>query len=278
MKRFIFLLYCLPFFGCTEDNSLNDIDNFIVEGYLTNLEGIKQLRVKEVFDLNATSDPMQDITDAQIELVKAGEVFTLYYDENLAGYTNPNVYVDSGDIFGISVERNGRTASATTQVPMPTKDLGITPETIEIPEIKLEIGIQETLQQLMQNARFTVNWSNPDQLPHILIFELIQGEGPIFPENFPLPENIESLLRGFSLVSNPIITDTYTVPALSFPEYGEYRVYVYRVNQEYVDLFDTQKQDSRELIVAPSNVVNGLGIFTAMSGEVVTFRLSKPLP
>jgi hypothetical protein len=41
---------------------------------------------------------------------------------------------------------------------------------------------------------------------------------------------------------------------------------VYRINQEYADLYRTRQQDSRDLNEPLSNVVNGLGVFSAFNG------------
>ncbi len=100
------------------------------------------------------------------------------------------------------------------------------------------------------------------------------GSIPIFPAYFPIPDKILELVHGFSKVSVLLDTNTYEVPALSLESFGTYKAIVYRINQEYVDLFDSQStQDSRDLIIAPSNVDNALGIFTAIAGADVYFEV-----
>ena len=55
------------------------------------------------------------------------------------------------------------------------------------------------------------------------------------------------------------------------------RIRLYRVNQEYADLYEGRVQDSRDLNEPPSNIVGGLGVFSAFasSEEIFTARLSS---
>jgi hypothetical protein len=52
-------------------------------------------------------------------------------------------------------------------------------------------------------------------------------------------------------------------------------VKVYRVNQEYVDLYENRQQDSRNLTEPLTNIKNGLGIFTAFSYAQAYFYVKK---
>jgi len=56
----------------------------------------------------------------------------------------------------------------------------------------------------------------------------------------------------------------------------ELLVQVFRVNQEYVDLFENIDQDSRNLNEPPTNIANGLGIFTAFNSDSIFFEVKKP--
>jgi hypothetical protein len=47
------------------------------------------------------------------------------------------------------------------------------------------------------------------------------------------------------------------------------------VNQEYIDLLQSNAAgaNSQSLVNTPTNVVNGLGIFTAMQSDTLSFNL-----
>jgi hypothetical protein len=75
--------------------------------------------------------------------------------------------------------------------------------------------------------------------------------------------------------SAPFRRNEYTLNATTLEKYGQHRVKIYRVNQEYADLYENRNQDSRNLTEPITNVVNGLGIFTAFSYADVYFDVKK---
>jgi len=96
------------------------------------------------------------------------------------------------------------------------------------------------------------------------------------------PEDIEIGLApprskmNFRFLSQPFKTDTYILRIfLSIQQYGRHAVKVYRVNQEYADLYESREQDSRSLAEPLTNVGNGLGIFTAFNYEEVMINIVK---
>ena len=46
---------------------------------------------------------------------------------------------------------------------------------------------------------------------------------------------------------------------------------VYRINQEYADLYGSRQQDSRDLNEPLTNNRNGLGVFSAFNSQAVYF-------
>ena len=56
---------------------------------------------------------------------------------------------------------------------------------------------------------------------------------------------------------------------------GRHRAIVYRVNQEYADLYNNRVQDSRDLNEPPSNIRGGLGVFSAFNSVAREFDLVR---
>ena len=52
--------------------------------------------------------------------------------------------------------------------------------------------------------------------------------------------------------------------------YGNYKVILMRVNQEYINMLNNSSTSSQNLTNAPTNVTNGLGIFTAMQADTLS--------
>ena len=58
-------------------------------------------------------------------------------------------------------------------------------------------------------------------------------------------------------------------------QYGLHRIKVFRVNEEYANLYESVEQDSRDLNEPLTNIKNGLGIFTAFSCETVFLNVVR---
>ncbi|OKS85586.1 hypothetical protein RG47T_1032 [Mucilaginibacter polytrichastri] len=71
-------------------------------------------------------------------------------------------------------------------------------------------------------------------------------------------------------------TVEYQMQFRSFNYIGIYRAILYSVNKEYIDLLNNQSgSSSQNLANIPTNVNNGLGIFTAMQADTIKLTLTQ---
>lgn len=116
-------------------------------------------------------------------------------------------------------------------------------------------------------ARATLRWSNPDSLYHLLVFKNLDND----------PYYI-SYIRSNNEPSFQINAERasyYNLVQSSFNYYGHYKVILMRVNQEYINILTTNiSRDSQALLNEPTNVTNGLGIFTAMQTDTLSLRVT----
>jgi hypothetical protein len=87
----------------------------------------------------------------------------------------------------------------------------------------------------------------------------------------PSAEFFEGL--GLRFVSEPTAADSAFVSQLTLKYFGLHKLLLHRVNQEYADLYAGLVQDSRDLNEPPSNIVNGLGVFSAFSADSAFFTV-----
>ncbi len=85
------------------------------------------------------------------------------------------------------------------------------------------------------------------------------------------PEQLQQRLGRFRFISQPTTDTLYSINLLSLRDLGPHEVKVYRVNEEYNDLYENRAQDSRDLNEPPSNISNGLGVFSAFNSQSVLF-------
>jgi hypothetical protein len=111
-----------------------------------------------------------------------------------------------------------------------------------------------------------LNWDNPNLANHVLVFKNLDGS------SFPIGRGN----RTSSFELSAATASFYDLTDRSFGYYGHYQVFLFSVNQEYINILNsnTQNATSQTLINASTNIVNGYGIFTAMQAATDTLNLT----
>lgn len=266
---------CLLFLSVAGCDSLEEsTPKFVIEGFIFAGERVNNIRIKEQVAISESDSIERFITDAQVILIKEGESYPLVHAEGNYRYLGNDLSVETGDLFRLEATVNGRTAYAETVVPEPTSGLSISESEMVVPPIVLSFGLLQQLNELFFTVRLTARWDNPNNDLHFIVVEPVSSElDSIFPTGFP-QEGID-FLSSFKFAPQALEIDTFSIIGIAFENYGQHRAKVYRVNQEYADLFDNPEQDSRDLSVPPSNVVNGFGIFSAFAADSVFFDIVR---
>jgi hypothetical protein len=112
------------------------------------------------------------------------------------------------------------------------------------------------------------SWTNPDSLNHVLVFYNINDT--YFPVGNRMPG---AGVRVYEIDTKR--KSVYYITTANFSYYGSYKVILLSVNQEYINLLNsnTSGSNSQNLLNIPTNVVNGLGIFTSLQADTLTFNL-----
>jgi hypothetical protein len=244
--------------GCEmEPFSPTTPDQFVVQAYLYAGEPVTDVRVTALLPLGATDTIAPPINDAQVVLIKAGDRYTLVPtpgDSGFYHYAGDDLSVEVGDVFDLEVTARGVTATGRTTVPFPPAGITLSatalrPDGFWIPE------------------PVVVRWPNPERDWFFVTHENLDPnarqifEGTVF-------------IRPGVIVSEPVATDSLVISRFSIRHYGTYAVRLYRVHPEYEQLYTLRRQDTRDLNEPPSNIQNGLGIFTAFSSRTAHFSVN----
>ncbi|GEM_PF-141532 len=251
-------------------------DSFVVEGFVYAGLPIGNINIKSTVPFDEVSIPGQPIPTAQAQVNYNGQSLPLTFNPMTFRFDGPqDLIVEPGAQLTLALEVDGQSAISSTAIPPYPRELTTSAPKIVIPEIELGRDLREVLTQLFEDARLDIQWDNPAEDFHFLVIELADTANvePLFNED--IPSNVGDFFENFRLVSEPSRDSTYTVIGLSLQNYGSYRAILYRINQEYADLYADQLQDSRNLNEPPTNVQNGLGIFTGISSDTVLFEISK---
>lgn len=264
----IFLIFLTFLFGGCEENISTEIDKdiVVVEGFLYEGQPVRDISLSEVLPLGSIDTLAPAITDAQVTISNGSKTFTLIPDELREGYYHDpenNFVVSSGDEFSLVVNIGDQQLSAVTTVPPKPQNLDLGSETLLIPNITTGIRNLPDL----DTYSTTLSWDNFDDSNYYVVIENLE-------EN-PIAIDIQSGKFATRFVSAPSISNEYKVSFRTVTHLGRHLMILYRVNQEYVDLYESRDQDSRNLNEPLTNIENGLGVFSAFASDSVYFNAVK---
>ena len=280
MKRknhFLYLL-SLPALLACEELEIPPSNNFVVEAYITADETVQDITIKETAPLIADSIITVPIDRAQVSLSRAGGTpLLLDYNPATGRYQAPegmDLPISSAEAYDLAVTLDGITATASTTVPEKPEALSLSDTIIRIPTLTLNFGLREQIEELFNEARITLNWEGePGRSYFVVIGQRASTPASILPEG--IPQQSLDLLSSFRFISEPSEASSFVIIGVALETYGPHIAKVYSVNQEYADLFNSAAQDSRDLNEPPSNISNGLGIFTAFAVDSIAFEVIR---
>lgn len=260
---------CTGALGCSDEDLpfiVPDPDTYVVQAFVFAGEPINQVFVTGVLPIDAEEgDTAPPISDASIVITRGPDRFTL---EPMSGEPGRYQYLGDpgirvGDELSLQVDYDGRVASSSTVVPPSPEELELSSSEIEAFDPFQSFG---GAQELLERG-ITVRWSNPADLLHFVAIENLEAD----PTILPTTEILQDVLP--RIITEPTPTDSTVVLQILLTHYGDHRIRLYRVNDEYADLYQGLTQDSRNLNEPPSNIDGALGIFSAFASDSAFFAV-----
>jgi hypothetical protein len=211
------------------------------------------------------------INDATVVLVRNGVRYPLVKSAGDSGYYQYNgtgLIVREGDVFTLEGSVKGRALSARTVVPGRPSGARMVSSTLTIPT--LTFGGPGGPRPDFSGAQTLVRWTKSPGSLYFVTLENVELS-PVGVD-IAFPGGIRGRRR---VIFAPTAADSLPVNALGLPYYGRYQVYVWRVNEEYAQLYATLQQDSRDLNEPFTNITGGLGVFTAFAADTTSVTVIK---
>ena len=273
MKSKIYFLFVLIFSlaACEQDDiSTYESKTAVVQGYIFAGQTIDSLRVTQSYSYSSTDTTLITLDDLLINL-SGPEGETGLFSIGKGYYQQPDYVVTAGNTYFIEFEFNGEIVYAETYIPQ-KKEISISAPAIEMEKIDFGGGG-------FPGGGFTqidpveLTWDNAEGDYFYVVIDNIEED----------PEYINSLFDNpdlpfsrFNLRTEPEVTDFYRIdPRRQLQQFGMHQIVVYRVNPEYAALYETAGSSSLSITEPPSNVENGLGIFTGVSSDTIYFEVKK---
>lgn len=246
-----------------------DPEIFVVQAFIFVDEPVTSVTITGVLPIDADSTEVAPaISDGAITLIRNGVRFELVATSGEPGHYNypgNDLLIGVGDVFQLEAVVDGKMATAETVVPLPPVGLALSEDSLVAPTFGgggRGRGGGAALQ-----AGITAKWNNANRRLHFVVIDNLE----LNPEILPTTEIFSRFAARF--VSQPTAADSSVVRILTLTHYGQHRLKLYRVNDEYADLYEGLEQDSRDLNEPPSNIHGALGVFSAFSADSAFFRV-----
>lgn len=249
-------------------------DLAVLEAFIFAGEPVDDIRVISTIPYNGTDTVATPINDADIRLIKNDVTYALEPagSEGYYFYPGNDLTVDPGDHFLLEMDYLGQRATAETTVPPPPVGVTLDSTVLEVPTFGVGAGGPGGRRPPGANIdnRLTVTWDNSSDLLHYVVINGLEEEHESI-----FPEFIGQRIRNFRFISEPNRDSFFEINLLILEGLGNHEARVYRVNQEYADLYESRTQDSRDLNEPPSNVDGALGIFSAFNSNAINFDVKR---
>ena len=268
MKNTILIIMLSFLFACENFDHKNINDKAVLEAFL--YQGTNQIKVNanSVFNLNEIESENTGIENAYIKLIKNDIEYNLSHDNSNKGsyiYNGNDLIINNGDKFEIIMEYDNKIINAQTIVPSVVENVKLNKTEISISPITDIYKLKE-----LEKLSLEVSWDNNHNEYYFVTINNISNN----------PENIIKLNQGnlnnFSLTTIPTNTNKQVFTLNKLNQYGTYKIKVYKINDEYLKLYNTLEQNSKNLNEPYTNINGGYGIFTAFSFKELDFKIIKP--
>ncbi|MEO1263292.1 MAG: DUF4249 family protein [Bacteroidota bacterium] len=263
------LFSCLIFMACEEESSIGTVNILSVQAYLhagEMLDSVKFDKVIPLDSLAAIASP-NDLTP--IVKTNNGESFPLGFTGVDGIYGNPDLVVEMGQSYTLEVEFNGEFVQAETFIPAAPEDLLLSDTIVRRSKIR---DFTDLINQGTPDP-IEITWTGEDGGFYFVDVENIENNPEVINElfedgNAPQLQNI---------LTEPSTLTSYAINAFQdITHYGLHQVTVYRVNPEYVVLYESNTGGTGSINEITTNVTNGFGIFTGLNSRSTFFEVKKP--
>ena len=267
---FIISIALLLVVNCTNESpTIPQSDLTVVRGYIYAGEPVDDIQLSSTLELGSEETQAPPINDAQVSLIKNGTQYDLVSSPGDSGYYHyegNDLKVETGDVFKIQVKYEEQDVFGFSEVPAAPENVTISSNTLKFPDFETMRALRQqgvSMDSIRQSMMLTVTWDQEEDALYYILVENID-ENPVAVESqFGRPPR--------EFISQPTSRAEFTVNAMMMTHLGKHIVKVFRVNQEYADLYQSRNQDSRDLNEPLTNIEGGLGIFSAFNCDSVFF-------
>ena len=252
-----------------------EADLIVVRGYLYAGQPVTDVILTSTLTLDDESETAIPIDSAVVALKRGAEEFVLTpvhsYDTTETDttfsitYTYPDsdLVVTEGDTFILDINYGEQHLTSEAIVPEKPDSFSSNIDTMYVPSFDRN---RDYIRWIFADSNIIrLNWDNPEDHFHYLLMDNVEED----PE--PLEKTLPPRWRRF--ISEPFIDTSYAMLASTITHFGRHDIVLFHVQTDYVLLYQSSGQNSRDLNEPYNNINGGLGMFTAFNSDTVSIVL-----
>ena len=239
----------IAFYSC-ENNTVNiESDIPVVEAYLMPGSSINQVKITTLipYSTDEETGSQDPISGLEILITENENSYLLNPIDNNPGYysySDQDLVIGENKTFTLEFEYNGKLISATTITPEKPTGFSISNSTIYVE--RMEEGSVPSGGS--SDETYEILWDNPDESYYYITISCIEENYDFI--NYMLEDMLENdseidIEDFISTLSEPSTLDVYNINSRRLTFFGTYEVVLFKVNQEYVDLYDKYAEGYR---------------------------------
>lgn len=257
-KYYLISLFLVSLFviSCQKlDLATADADVPVVEAYLNPATEIS-IHITKQLVYGSTDTVVSPIEGLSITVQSEDTSVICLVDS--AGYYRAPIKPEVGKTYTMSFIYNEKVVSATTTILSKPTNFATSSTTITVGMG----GDPGSGNPPTPPTPITLTWDNTDLSYYMIVAESTDSAPePIFDTADVVPERI--------FRNTPERVATQELNPGSFYYYGSHRIILFHLNADYAQLYDESGSSSLNLAKPPTNVVNGLGIFTGIHSDTL---------
>ena len=277
-KLFFSALFSITFLTLSCEGDLLPVpeaDLIVVRGYLYAGQPVTDVIIASTLALDDESETAIPIDSAVVLLKRGAEKFVLSpvhsYDTTETDttfsitYTYPDsdLVVAEGDTFILDINYGEQHLTSEAIVPAKPDSFSSNIDTMYVPSFDRN---RDYIRWIFADSNIIrLNWDNPEDHFHYLLMDNVEED----PE--PLEKTLPPRWRRF--ISEPFIDTSYAMLASTITHFGRHDIVLFHVQTDYVLLYQSSGQNSRDLNEPYNNINGGLGMFTAFNSDTVSIVL-----
>ena len=264
-RALILLSCCLGLNACTDAAGINFNDIPVVEAYLYAGNPVELgISRKSSFNTDLNFDPTE-LDALNIYIKHAGKKYALTpAGDGQYRSGNNGLDIKEGENYQLEFEFKGKNVSASTEVLSKPQGFSQSETSIAVPKFTFPPSGNRNFPDPVK-----FSWDNPDRSYYLLVVENTESNPEAINDFSSL--GIDPPARLFRV--EPTQNNSFEVRSQQFQYYGQHRVILYHINPEYALLYQDSGDNSLNIKSPPTNVKNGLGIFTAISSDTLYLKV-----